>query len=124
MIMSAWFLPLLSHPGILNVGPYTNVLDLQLFPSMSHRHSAQLKMYGHTEANIEQTWRTVETVWSETSSSEVARAFLLAYRVMGIIIEEQGNNGFLSHGTPHCNVRRDYIDTPTGLRRKYADMFL
>jgi hypothetical protein len=90
---------------------------------MSHRHSAQLQMYGHTEANIEQTWRIVETVWRETASSEVVRAFLLAYRVMGIIIEEQGNNSFLSHGTPHCNVRRDYIDTPTGIRRKHADMF-
>ena len=92
---------------------------------MSHRHSAQLQMYGHTEANIEQTWRTVETVWNETSSTEVARAFVLAYRVMEIIIEEKGNNAFLSHGTPHCNVRQDYIDTPTGInRRKVADMFL
>ncbi len=70
---------------------------------MSHRHSAQLQLYGYgnTEANIEQTWRTVETVWTETSSSEVARAFVLAYRVIDIIIAEQGNNAFLSHGTPH-----------------------
>jgi hypothetical protein len=77
-------------------------------------------------ANIEQTWRTVEIVWSETSSSDVARAFLLAFRVMEIVIEERerGNNAFLSHGTPHCNVRRDYLDTPTGVRRKLADMFL
>ena len=92
---------------------------------MSHRHSAQLQMYGHTEANllVEQTWRTVETVWNETSSSEVARAFVLAYRVMDIIIAERGNNAFLSHGTPHCKVRHDYIDTPTGIRRKMADMF-
>ena len=112
------------YPCTLYVGPYTNVLDLQLFPSMSHRHSAQLQMYGHTEANIEQTWRTVETVWSETSSSEVARAFILAYRVMEIIIKEQGNNSFLSHGTPHCNVRRDYLDTPTGIERKLADLIL
>jgi hypothetical protein len=95
-----------------------------LFPSMSHRHSAQLQLYGHTEANLEQIWRTVETVWTETSSSEVARAFVLAYRVMEIIIAERGNNGFLSHGTPHCIVRKDYIDTPTGIRRKLADLFL
>ena len=61
---------------------------------MSHRHSAQLQLCGHTEANLEQTWRTVETVWTETSSSEVARAFVLAYRVMDIIIAEQGNNAF------------------------------
>jgi hypothetical protein len=46
-------------------------------------------MYGHTETNIEQTWRTVENVWSDTASSEVARAFILAYRVMEIIIKEQ-----------------------------------
>ena len=90
---------------------------------MSHRHSAQLQLYGNTEANIEQTWRTVETVWNETSSSEVARAFVLAYRVMDIIIAERGNNAFLSHGVPHCKVRHDYIDTPTGIRRKMADMF-
>ncbi len=69
---------------------------------MSHRHSAQLQLYGHTEANLEQTWRTVET----------------------IIIAEQGNNAFLSHGTPHCKVRHDYIDTPTGIKRKLADLFI
>ena len=91
---------------------------------MSHRHSAQLQLYGHTEANLEQTWRTVETVWTETSSTEVDRAFVLAYRVMDIILAEQGNNAFLSHGTPHCKVRQDYIDTPTGIRRKLADLFL
>jgi hypothetical protein len=83
-----------------------------------------LQLYGHTEANIEQTWRTVETVWSETSSSEVARAFVLAYRVMVIIIAEQGNNAFLSLGTPHCKVGKDYIHTPTRIRRKMADLFL
>ncbi len=36
-------------------GPYTNVLDLYLFPSMSHRHSALLQLYNNTEANKEQT---------------------------------------------------------------------
>jgi hypothetical protein len=89
---------------------------------MSHRHSTQLQLYGHTEANLEQTWRTVETVWTETSSSETARAFVLTYRVMEIITAERGNNGFLSHGTPHCNVRNDYIDTTTGITRKLADL--
>ena len=51
--------------------------------------------------------RTVETVWTETSSTEVDRAFVLAYRVMDIILAEQGNNAFLSHGTPHCKDRHD-----------------
>ncbi len=97
------------------VGPYTNVLDLSLFPSMSHRHSAQLQLYNNTEATLDRIWQTVEDVWAETSSSEVARAFVLAFRVMRLIIAEQGNNSWLAHGTLHCNVRLDYRDTPTGI---------
>jgi hypothetical protein len=64
-------------------------------------------MYNNTEASIDKIWKTVENVWTETSSSEVARAFVLAYRVMDVIIKEDGNNDFLSNGTPHCHVRRD-----------------
>jgi hypothetical protein len=100
-------------------GPYTNVLDLYLFPSMSHRHSgAMLQICNNTEANKEQTWKTVQTVWKETSSSEVARSFILAYRVMKLIIEENGNNSWLAHGTPHCNVRNDFANTKTGIKPK------
>ena len=108
------YLCLLSCP----TGPYTNVLDLYIFPSMSHRHSALLQLYNNTEANKEQTWKTIETVWKDTSSSEVSRAFVLAYRIMRLIIEENGNNSWLSHGTPHCDVRRDYENTPTGIKYK------
>ena len=61
------------------------------------------------------------SVWNETSSSEVARAFVLAYRVMDVIIKEDGNNDFLSNGTPHCNVRRDYKDTTTGIKPMLAN---
>jgi hypothetical protein len=91
---------------------------------MSHRHSAQLQLYNNTEASIEKIWKTVETVWQETSSSEVARAFVLAYRVMEVNIEENGNNSFLAHGTPHCNVRRDFADTPNGISPKLANLFM
>jgi hypothetical protein len=34
-------------------GPYTNVLDLQMFPAMSKRHSELLQMYSNNEANAE-----------------------------------------------------------------------
>ena len=91
---------------------------------MSHRDSAQLQLYNNTEASIEKIWKTVETVWQETSSSEVARAFVLAYRVMEVIIKENGNNSFLAHGTPHCNVRRDFADTPNGISPKLANLFM
>jgi hypothetical protein len=86
---------------------------------MSHRHSSLLQLYNTTEANKEQTWKTIETVWKDTSSSEVARSFVLAYRIMRlIIIQENGNNSWLSHGTPHYDVRRDYENTPTGIKYK------
>ncbi len=63
------------------IGPYINVLDLLLFPSMLHIHSAQLQIYNNTEATIEKIWKTVEKVWNETLSLglEVARAFGLAF---------------------------------------------
>ena len=86
-----------------------------------------LQIGNNTEANKEQTWKTVQTVWKDTSSSEVARSFVLAFRVMSLIIEENGNNSWLAHGTPHCNVRNDFMNTITGIKPKpkvstYADL--
>jgi hypothetical protein len=49
-----------------------------------------------------------------------ARSFVLAYRIMKLIITEQGNNAWLAHGTPHLNVRSDFVDTETGIKRKQA----
>ena len=37
---------------------------------------------------------------------------------MKLITQEQGNNAWLAHGTPHLQVRSDYIDTETGIKRK------
>jgi hypothetical protein len=84
-IISTYFitLPCSTSSIVTCAGPYTNVLDLSLFPSMSHRYSAQLQMYNNTEATIDKIWKTVENVWNQTSSSEVARAFVLSYRVDG-----------------------------------------
>jgi len=47
----------------------------------------------------------------------IARAFLLAYRIMGKIIETKGDTDWLKNGAPHCNVRRDYYDTDRGVKR-------
>ena len=85
---------------------------------MSYRHAAQLQIMNNTEASLSKIWSTVESVWNDTSSSEVARAFVLAYRVMRLIIKEDGNNSWLANGTPHCNVRKDYADTATGITTK------
>jgi hypothetical protein len=89
-------------------GPYTNVLDLQMFPAMSKRHSELLQMYSNNEANAERIWKAACQVWESCSSSMVCRAFVHAYRIMATIIEHDGHNHWLVDGTPHCHVRRDY----------------
>ncbi len=47
----------------------------------------------------------------------VCRAFLLAFRILGKIILTKGDTEWLKDGTPHCNVRRDFYDTETGVQR-------
>ena len=86
---------------------------------MSKRVSERLQMYCNTEALKERVWNTAVNVWEKTSSADIARAFVLAYRVLANIIIEDGNNKWLSHGTPHCNVRVGFINTPTGIRKKF-----
>ena len=50
----------------------------------------------------------------------IVRSFVLAYRIMKLIIAENGNNAWLAHGTPHLNVRADFMDTETGIRPKHT----
>jgi hypothetical protein len=38
------------------------------------------------------------------------RSFVLAYMIMKLIIAEQGNNAWLTYGTPHLNVRCDFAN--------------
>jgi hypothetical protein len=98
-------------------GPYTNVLDLQIFPAMSKRHSELLQVFSNTEADKERIWKIALEIWKTITSSMVARAFLLAYRIMGRIIENKGDTDWLKNGAPHCNVRRDFVDTDRGIKK-------
>ena len=103
-------------------GPYTNVLDLQVFPAMSKKHSELLQVYSNTEADIDRIWNIAYEIWNGMTSSMVARAFLLAFRIMGKIIETKGDTDWLKNGAPHCHVRRDYVDTDRGVK-KVTDVF-
>ena len=47
----------------------------------------------------------------------VCRAFFLAFRILGKIIISNGDTEWLKDGTPHCNIRRDFVDTDLGVRR-------
>ena len=98
-------------------GPYTNVLDLQVFPAMSKRHSELLQIFNNTEADADRIWKIALEIWQGISSAMIARAFLLAYRIMGKIIETKGDTDWLKNGAPHCNVRRDYYDTDRGVKK-------
>ena len=98
-------------------GPYTNVLDLQVFPAMSKRHSELLQVFSNTEADKDRIWKIAMEIWNTMTSSMVARAFLLAYRIMGKIVETKGDTDWLKNGAPHCNVRKDYADTDRGVKK-------
>ena len=98
-------------------GPYTNVLDLQVFPAMSKRHSELLQVFSNTEADKDRIWKIALEIWNTMTSSMVARAFLLAYRIMGKIVETKGDTDWLKNGAPHCNVRKDYADTDRGVEK-------
>jgi hypothetical protein len=118
LVISVEHSVLLNVPCTICIGPYTNVLDLALFPAMSKHHSEIIQIYNNTEATKERTWTVAKQVRAKTTSSEVARAFVLAFRVTKKIIEEKGDNRWLADRTPHCNVRRDFMDTEYGIRRK------
>ena len=51
------------------------------------------------------------------TSAMIARAFILAYRIMKRIIETKGETEWLKNGTPHCNVRREFFDTDKGVMK-------
>jgi len=69
------------------------------------------------KAGKERIWHIARTIWNTCSSSMVCRAFLLAFRILGKIIISKGDTEWLKDGTPHCNVRRDFVDTDLGVRR-------
>ena len=83
-------------------GPYTNVLDLQVFPAMSKKHSELLQIYSNTQADNERIWKIALGIWKGMTSAMIARAFILAYRIMKRIMETKGETEWLKNGTPHC----------------------
>ena len=71
----------------------------------------------NTEADKDRIWKIALEIWNTMTSSMVARAFLLAYRIMGKIVETKGDTDWLKNGAPHCNVRKDYADTERGVKK-------
>lgn len=99
--------------------PHMNNLDLAVFPSMSHRHSTELRKRGAGQTvSKEDIWKACETVWTNLPSATIARGFALSYRVADQVIKHNGKNSFLQSADFHSNVRKDYYDTAKGIRKK------
>jgi hypothetical protein len=104
------------YDSVSNPKPSLNCHSIiKVFPAMSKHHSHLLQMFNNTVAGYDRIWQVAMNVWKGITSAMVSRAFVLAYRIMRKIIEENGNNVWLCHGTPHCFVRRDFVDTFDGI---------
>ena len=98
--------------------PHINNLDLAVFPMMSKRHSSLLKMYSNLQAPHEEIWKTAREVWCNLGSAEIARGYILAYRIAAKVIKSGGENTFLRQQDFHSGVRSDFYDTPKGVAKK------
>jgi hypothetical protein len=97
--------------------PHMNNLDLAVFPAMSRRHSAVLKEHSNTVASCDDIWKAAKHVWDTLDSPSIARGFVLAYRLARRVVEFKGSNKFLCDKKFHCEVRKDYRDTPDGITK-------
>jgi hypothetical protein len=98
--------------------PHANNLDLAVFPAMSKRHSQTLRdTASKGVAPPDEIWEAAEDVWSKLDSATIARGFVLAYRILGKVIEHKGSNEFLRTKEFHSNVRNDFQSTEKGVKR-------
>jgi hypothetical protein len=105
-------LQLYNNTEVANI-TLTKIVTLTIYPITMHNCTLTLS---HTKAGKERIWRIARDVWNTCTSSMVCRAFILAYRILGKIVETKGDTDWLKNGTPHCNVRRDFFDTEVGVK--------
>jgi hypothetical protein len=100
--------------------PHLNVLDLSVFPAMSRRHTALARARGGLcVLKEDEIWAAANQVWNDLPSSKIASGYIQAFRLAKKVIEVRGDNAFLgSSGSIHVGIRKDFVETATGLRRK------
>lgn len=100
--------------------PHLNVLDLSVFPAMSRRHMALARAHGGLcVLKEDEIWAAANQVWNDLPSSKIASGYIQAFRLAKKVIEVHGDNAFLgSSGLIHVGIRKDFVETATGLRRK------
>jgi hypothetical protein len=89
-------------------------VDLAVFQSVSKRHSTRLANGGVAPAD--EIWKACLNEFKAIDSATIAKAFVMAYRIAGKVIEHKGGNEFLRTDETHLGCRRDFIDTEFGIQ--------
>ena len=98
--------------------PISNVQDLLVFPLMARRHAELCRQHaGFAPASVPVIWQMLQQVWKQLPVADVASAFVLAYRVLKMVVQHRGGNQFINDIGIHNNVRTDFRRTNTGIER-------
>ena len=105
-----------SQPAQL---PISNTCDLYVFPLMARRHAHLVREQSpKAPASANVIWEVVERVWKAIPSADIASSHVLAYRVMGQLVASNGGTNFLHDEGIHSGLRRDFVHTSTGIKRR------
>ena len=95
--------------------PHANVLDLLVFPKLSRHHGHVVRRAaGRSVAKPDVIWQHARAEFLKCSSVDIAKAFVLAHRLMAKVIAADGYNHFLDEGGVHSGVREDFTVTVDG----------
>jgi len=95
--------------------PHANVLDLLVFPKLSRNHGHVMRAAaGRSVAKPADIWKHARAEYLRCDSVDIAKAFVLAYRLMAKVIAANGGNHFLHEGGVHSGVRDDFKATVDG----------
>ena len=100
--------------------PHMNVLDLEVFPAISRRHSHLARsLHGTRVLQEDEILETAVKVWETLPSSKVGNAFVTEKKVAEKVIQSNGGNDFLGNveGSLSSGVRKEFVDTEEGVTR-------
>jgi hypothetical protein len=88
---------------------------------MLKRHTQLLRQHRNLVIPNDEIWKAAQEIWNDLEYYVIARGFVLAYRIAAKVIEGEGGNDFLNNPDFHCEVRKDFTNTATGIKRAYVD---
>ena len=95
--------------------PQFNVLDLAVFPALSRRHSHYLRRRSSSVVPAHVIWNAADNCFKELENAAIARAFVLSFFMCKETIRYKGDNTYLSRGSLHFDIQRNYTNTAYGI---------